>query len=124
MADKSITVRENSEPGDQTFVLEDRRNEDDPRGVINITGYVFKLIVKRAFDDKDSEAFFDLTGSIVSAAKGVFKFVLAREHTFMAPETYPAEIRWWTSAPATGQLPVDSFSVDYTVDTRVRKTEP
>lgn len=125
MADKIITVREGSNPGDFTFVLPDRRNEDDLEEPIDITGFAFKLIVKRSLDDADSLAFFDLDGSVVSGTDGTFKFILTHEHTSMVPATYPAEIRWFSGgAPATGTPPTDSFSVDYVVEQKVRRDEP
>lgn len=125
MADKFIVVREGSDPGDVTFVLRDFRSEDGPNERVDITGYVFKLIVKRDLADKDADAFFDLTGAIVTALDGIFKFVLTREHTSFTPATYPAEIRWWKGgAPATAEPPTDSFSVDYTVEQKIRRDEP
>ena len=124
MADKLLVFRENSIPGDVTFALKDRRNEDDPRAVVDITGYVFKLIVKRNLEDADADAFFDLTGSIVSATDGTFKFVLTAAHTSFPPENYVGEIRWWTSAPGTEEPPLDSFSVSYSITGKVRRNEP
>lgn len=125
MADKTIKVREDSAPGDQIFKLTTFRNEDDPAGVVDITNYVFKLIVKRNFNDPDVEALFDdLTGSIVTALSGIFKFVLTGAHTVLVPATYPGEIRWWASAPGTEEPPLDAWAVDYIVEPKVRFNEP
>ena len=125
MADITITVREGSAPGDLTFVLKDRRNEVDPLAEVDITGYAFKFIVKPTVDSDDDEAFFDLSGSIVTAADGEYKFTLNATHTFFLPGTYPGEIRWWSGgAPSTAEPPTDSLSVDYVVEPKIRQNEP
>ena len=125
MADKAITVRYNSAPGAQTFVLTDFRNEDNPNLAVNITGFFFKLIVKRFTDDPDSEAFFELDGAIVTPLDGIFSFTFTAEHTTIPPDIYPGEIRWWSGgAPATGEPPTDALTVDYSVQQGVRADEP
>lgn len=115
---ETITVRRNSRPV-ITRVLYDFRNEEDPEAVVDITDYVFKLIVKPFADSTDAQAFFDLQASTVTAANGTYRFTLTPEHTCMRPGTYPAEIRWWSSAVAAGVPPLDSISIDFVVEDRV-----
>lgn len=125
MADKVVTLREMSAPGDITFKLTDFRNEIDPDAKVDITGYAFKLVVKHNLDDPDTEVLFpELTGAIVTAADGTFKFTLTTAHTSMASGSYVGEIRWWATGAATGKRPTDAWSVDYVVQPAVRIAEP
>lgn len=119
MAEEQIVVRQNSRP-QITKVLKDRRNEDDPFGAVNITGYTFKLIVKRAFTDADSSALFDLSGTIVTAASGIYRFTLTSEHTAFPPGVYFGEIRWWDGS-VSNNPPLDAIAVRYIVQQAVQK---
>lgn len=117
MATKRIVVRQNTTATLLTFKLTTFRNEASPKTVVDITGYAFYLIVKPDADLADSRAFFDLAGSIVTAAEGTFRFTLTSAHTCLAPGTWPGEIRWFSGgAPATGTPPTDAWSVDYVVE--------
>ena len=117
MADIQISVRQNTRPI-ITRVLRDFRNESNPVAVVNITGYALKLSVKREITDSDSDAVFDLSASIVTAASGTYRFTLTPEHTFLPAGTYPGEIRWWTDGTATNP-PHDALSVDFIIQTAV-----
>ena len=125
MPSVTIEVHEGTEPGDQTFVMRDFRNASDPTAVVDITGYAFKLIVKRELDDPDSACLFDLTGSIVTAADGTYKFTLTLAHTCMPAGDYIGQIRWWSGgAPGTEEQPTDAIDCTYRVIGRVRLNEP
>lgn len=125
MPSATIEVHEGTEPGDQIFVMRSFRNAESPSTVVDITGYVFKLIVKREYDDLDSAALFDLTGAIVTAANGTYKFTLTSAHTAMPAGDYIGQIRWWSGgAPGTEEQPTDAISVRYTVIGKVRLNEP
>lgn len=125
MATKTINVRERSIPGVFTFRMKTFRNENTPNGTQDVTGWAFKLIVKRNLDDPDSRALFDLTGTVPAGVLGDFQFTLGFAHTTLKPASYPAEIRWWTGgAPPIGTPPTDYFSTDYVVAAAVRDDEP
>lgn len=118
MAEKTITVRELSRPTVTLQLLQNFRDESATSAAVNITGYAFKLIVKRDLDDADARAYFDLAGTIVAAASGTVKFDLTLEHTALPAGTYPAEVRWWADGDTT-KPPSDAFSVDYVVERAV-----
>jgi hypothetical protein len=120
MADRTITVRRVTTPT-RTFILTnaDLGSENDPEGAVDITNYVFKLLVK--YDSTpgeftDAQAAVDATGAIVTAASGIFKFDLSVHHTNLPPGTWPGEIRFWTSSPASGEPPDGVLTVDYVVE--------
>jgi hypothetical protein len=117
MADILLSVRQNTRPT-ITRVMRDFRNESNPNAVVNITGYALKLSVKRAITDADSDAVFDLSASIVTAASGTYRFTLTPEHTFLPTGVYPGEIRWWTDGTTTNP-PHDALSVDFEIQTSV-----
>jgi hypothetical protein len=113
----SITVRENSAPARRyTFTNADAGVEQNPDTAVNITGYVFKLAVKNNEDDPDAEMVFDLTAALIDAVNGVLEFAFTADHTLLAPGGYPAELRWWTAAPAAGQNPKDGKRIPYTIE--------
>lgn len=123
MADRTITVRRLTTPT-RTFVLtnSDLGDEEDPETVVDITNYVFKLLVKYDVtpgEFTDAQAAVDVTGSIVTAADGTFKFDLAVHQTNLPPGTWPGEIRFWNSTPATGEPPDGVLTVDYIVEQAV-----
>ncbi len=120
MADKLITVRENSRPF-LTFEMVDFRNEVDPTLAVDITGWAFRLVVKNDIDDPDAQALVDLAGVIVSAPAGTFSFTLTTAHTSLAPGTYVGEIRWWEDGVTTNP-PHDAWRVSYTVQKAVDNT--
>ncbi len=122
-ADRILVVRQNSRPGLFTFQLTDLRNEIDSADPLDITGFVFKLIIKKDVNDADSSALFDLTGAIIDALQGVFSFTLTSEHTTHPAAVYIGEIRWWSSATATAEPPIDAFTVDYVVQQSIRLNE-
>jgi len=111
---ETISVRYNSSPI-ITRVLRDFRNEVDPEAVVDITGYGFRFVVKRDLEDTDAEAWFDLAGSIVTAAEGIYRFTLTPVHTCQCPGTWPGEIRWWSGGYVAGTSPTDSVLIDYEV---------
>ena len=117
MADIRLSVRQNTRPT-ITRVMRDFRNESNPNAVVNITGYALKLSVKRAITDADSDAVFDLSASIVTAASGTYRFTLTPEHTFLPAGVYPGEIRWWTDGTTTNP-PHDALSVDFEIQASV-----
>ena len=117
MADKTITVRENTS-FTLTLQLRTFRNESAPTAIQNIAGYAFRLVVKRDRDDADAIALVNLAGAIVTAASGTFSFTLTPAHTALASGTYPGEIRWWSSGTVTDP-PTDAWTADYVVARRL-----
>jgi len=117
MADILLSVRQNTRPT-ITRVMRDFRNESNPGAVVNITGYALKLSVKREITDADTDAIFDLSASIVTAASGTYRFTLTPEHTFLPAGVYPGEIRWWTDGTTTNP-PHDALSVDFEIQASV-----
>lgn len=120
MATEVITVGEKTRPTIKK-IWRDYRNEEDPTKALDITGYAFKLCVKRALTDPDSKAWFDLSGAIVTAASGIYKFDLTTEHTCIPPGTWPGEIRVWTDGTTTNP-PHDRISLDFVVEKAVDET--
>lgn len=113
MADKTIIVQQRIKT-EVTYQLTTFRNEYDPFAVVDITGYTFKMLVKRDRADADSLAWIDITGSIVDAASGLFKFELAAPQTALPEGNWPGIIRWWSGS--TGLPPNDAWSLDYVVE--------
>jgi hypothetical protein len=114
MADKTIKVQQRTKLTIQ-FQLTTFRDEYDPFAVVDITGYTFKLLVKRDPGDADSLAWVNLTGTIEDATSGLFSFELSAAATSLAPGTWPGILRWWDGSVLLP--PVDAWSVDYTVET-------
>lgn len=123
MADEQVFVSQNSNLT-LTKILRKFRDERDPLGAVNITGYTIRFMVKRFDTDPDAAALVDLAASIVTAADGVYAIALTPAHTFMTPGTYPAEYRWWTAAPAAGDPPADRRTVDYIVTKAIGPVAP
>jgi len=121
MADVEVSVRENT-GFPLTLVWKDRRNEEDPFGVVDITGYAFELVV--GFNTVNDDGFlvfteaFKLTGSIVTAADGTYKFTFTPKETALAPGIYIGEINAWSSGTVT-EPPTDSLSFQLTVVERL-----
>lgn len=112
MADKKIEVGYNTGPL-LTFQLTDFRNENNSSGIVDITGYSFKLRVKKNLTDPDSAILVSLNGSILVAASGTFTFQLTTAHTCLPPGKYVGQILWWSGA--VGTTPTDSWTVEYNV---------
>lgn len=123
MADKQVTVRVNTNPSIR-FQLTSFRNEDAPDTPVNITGYAFRFRARQVaqtpsasipggYDTVNIELF-DVSGTIVTAASGIFRFDLTETETTFAPGTYVAEIVWWSGGVVT-ENPTDAWSVDYTI---------
>lgn len=113
MSDKRITVQQRTKLT-VTYQLTTFRNNYDPLVPVDITGYTFKLLVKRDRGDADSLAWVDISGTIVTAASGLFSFELSAAQTALAAGTWPGIIRWWSGS--TSLPPVDAWSVDYIVE--------
>lgn len=123
MADEIISISQNSNLT-ITRIARKFRDERDPTGAENITGWTLKFMVKRHIDDSDAAAIVDLTASIVTAASGVHSVTLTPAHSSLSPGIYPGEWRWWTAAPAAGDPPTDRRSVDYIVNSSVGPVAP
>lgn len=121
MADFTIRVREKSRPTvvfAGTTAWKDRSNLPQ-----DITGWVLKLAVKPTFDAPDSEVIFDLTATLgADPTQGEFYFAMTQEQTCLAPGTYPAEIRVWSSG-STSLPPHDGRSVDFVVEPAIKIVE-
>ena len=83
------------------------RNEDDPTGIVDITGYEFELVVRR--QDTAAEMF-RLDGAIITAASGIFGFTLTPYHTNLPAAAYDAELRWWFPPDAPTAAPGDALA--------------
>lgn len=101
-----ISVVQGSKPV-LSYRLSTFRDENAPSGIVDITGYVFELIVRTV---EAGEEVFRLTGEIVSASSGTFKFNLTPEHTFLTPDDYEAELRWFVPPDAPTTAPVDNLA--------------
>ena len=127
MADKSVSVRENTS-FDWTLQLLKFRDESQPSAIQSVAGYAFRFRVWQvSFDDDGDEVFttlFTVTGAIVTAASGTFKFALTPDHTCLPPGTYDGEVVWWSSGTPTTDVPTDSWSVEYEVVSRRDQTAP
>ena len=88
----------------------------------DITGFVFKLTVKRSLDDPDSAALFTLDATIASAADGAYKFTFTLVHTSIPPDVYFGEIRYWKTGIATTAPPTDKIPIDFTIAKSVKRT--
>jgi hypothetical protein len=120
MAELTINVREKSRP---TVDFADVTAWKDKAGrVVDITGWTLKLVVKRLVTDPDSQVLFDLTGTIVTATEGAYRFTLDLSHTAFPPGTYPAEVRVWTAAPGSNP-PNDAKSVDFIIEPAIKLSE-
>lgn len=113
MADKQITVQQRTRLT-VTFQLTTFRNAYDAFVPVDITGYTFKLLVKRDRADLDAVAWINRSGAIVDAETGLFSFELSAAETALAAGTWPGIIRWW--AGSTALPPEDAWSVDYIVE--------
>ena len=80
-----------------TFGLVDFRDESNPSGVVDVTGYAFELVVREVATEA---VVFRLEGEIVDAAQGLFSFTLSPQHTNLPPKDYSAELRWWAPPDA------------------------
>lgn len=120
MADKTIRLQWGTSL-ELTYQLFQTRNEAAVNALItdDISGWTFKLLVKRSKADADSLAWVDVTGSVVSNTDKTFKFVLDGRHTTIPPGTWPAQILWWSGA--TTNPPKDGWSVDYTIEQAVNR---
>lgn len=94
------------------FGLVDFRDDTDPSGIVDITDYVFELVVRSASTGVEV---FRLDGSIVSETLGLFKFELGVEHTTLAPGDYDAELRWWDDPDPVRGAPLDAVALTYRV---------
>lgn len=102
-----------------TRILKSSKNETNPGGAVDITGYTIKLIVKNRLSSDDARKLFDLAASIVTAASGIYKFTFTSAHTCLPRGTYAAELRWWAGT-ASGP-PDDAIDVDFVVLDAVEK---
>lgn len=99
---------------DVTRILRNTRDASSLGDVIDITGFVLKLTVKRTLEDLDADAVFTLAAAIVDGEAGSYKFAFTLAHTSIPPRSYPAEIRYWESAVITGP-PADKLPLTFTV---------
>lgn len=113
MPHTNIVVRQLSRPAVR-FQLLNFRDPSDRAAPIDVTGYLFKLMVKNSLDLEDSRAFFDLSATIVTASKGLVQFQLTIAHTGLPEGIYPGEIRWYSDGVATNP-PTDAVRVNFTV---------
>jgi len=95
-------------------ILRKLRDERDPQGVVDITDYTIKLIVKNRLSELDEQAHFDLTATLEDEAGGVYSFAFTTEHTCLAEGRYPGQIRWW-SDPSPAGPPDAAIEVDFVV---------
>lgn len=116
---ETISVVENTRPKERRILRQDVRDQSAGSERVDITGYVFKLIVKSNVDLPDSRAFFDLAATLFDAVNGVYDFDFTIAHTGLAPRSYPGEIRYWDDGDETKQ-PTDRILINYVVEGAVQ----
>ena len=117
-ADEILSVVQNSDM--QVFrILKKFRDEREPDGPEDITGWVIRFSAKRHVTDSDAGKLFDIAATIVDAPNGVYRLDLTPIQTHLIAGTYFGEIRWWTAAPAAGEPPADRRSVDYVIQAAI-----
>lgn len=117
MPHTNIVVRQLSRPAVR-FQLLNFRDPSDRTTPIDVTGYLFKLMVKNTLDLEDARAFFDLSATIVTATLGLVQFQLSIAHTGLPVKTYPGEIRWYSDGVATNP-PTDAVPINFIVQAPV-----
>lgn len=104
-----ITVRYNSWPTRKFQKL------DDLGAVLNLTGYVIKLIVKPFLSNEDgvlpdSRAWVDVAATITRATSGKYEFNLTAAETALPAGRHPAEVRFWRPPDAPTTAPADALA--------------
>ena len=97
------------------FALETFRNEVDPTGLVDTTGYEFELVV-----NDGEEELFRVQGTVTAVD---VTFDLTQTHTGYPPGAYDAELRWWDNPGSPRGFPLDSVPIRYQITASVGRSE-